>query len=114
VENYRFEFVSSSGCLSACQILVFVKSSLIVATYTGEGSSVTNECELIAWVAVNRHKLTANRLLFIEHYPDYLWKNHPETFKLITFTQQKEGFTNPVWTELDNQTTRVLVQLMTD
>lgn len=103
METYRFEFVSSAGHVSACHLQVFAQLSLVIATYRGEGTSVTNECERIALAAVKRHRLNPDRLLFIEHYPDQVWEHYSETFKLITFTQYKDQFTYPIWIELDSQ-----------
>ena len=113
METYRFEFVSATGHLSACHLQVFAPLSLVVATYTGEGTSVTNECERIALAAVRRHRLNPDRLLFIEHYPDLVWEHYTETFKLITFTLYKDQFTYPVWTELDNLATKELLRVLT-
>lgn len=113
METYRFEFVSASGHVSACHLQVYAQLSLVVATYTGEGTSVTNECERIALAAVKRHRLNPDRRLFIEHYPDQIWEYYAETFKLITFTQYKGQFAYPVWIELDNQTTKEVLRVLT-
>lgn len=112
METYRFEFLSSSGHRSACQLQVCSRHALVVATYRGEGNSVTNECERIALTAVNRHGLNPDRLLFAEHYPDQLWEHYPETFKLITFDQEGDQFVNPSWTELDTRIMNDVLHLL--
>ena len=112
MKAYRFEFTSATGQPSACHLLIVPAQSLVVATYQGEGTSVTNECEAIADEVVTRHRLDGKRLLFIEHYPEGLWQNHPETFKLIQFMRRKTGFTNPVWVDLNTEITRELIDFL--
>ena len=112
MEAYHFEFRSATGHISACHLMVAPAQSLVVATYRGEGTSVTNECETIANAVVAKHQLDANRLLFIEHYPEGLWQYYPETFKLIQFERGETGFTNPVWVELHADVTRELIALL--
>jgi|GEM_PF-4371942 len=86
--------------------------SLVVATYWGEGGSVTNECESIAREVVARHGLKASRLLFIEHYPEGLWQNSKETFKLIQFEHHETGFANPEWIELHTDVAREMLPFL--
>ena len=112
MEAYRFEFKIATGYPSACYLRVIPAQSLVVATYRGEGTSVANACEAIADEVVARHRLDARRLLFIEHYPEGLWQNYPETFKLIQFERDEMGFTNPVWVELHTDITRELIALL--
>lgn len=90
-------------------MIVFANLSLVMATYQGEGTSVTNECEQIATEVVRQHRLKPDRILFIEHYPAGLWANSEETFKLITFHHDGERFTNPEWIPLENQSMKDLL-----
>lgn len=101
MEQYKLQFRAPNGIMSACLITIYPDLSLVIASETDEGMSVTNAVETIATEVVRRYGIDPKRMLFVEHYPP---EQRPqpwgESYDLVTFSWDGTTARNPDWRPL--------------
>jgi hypothetical protein len=86
MEEYVLDYSGPGGHASQCQITIYPKSGLVIATDLGTGTSVTNAVEQIASEVLKRHHMEPDKLFFIEHYTQGPY-GPQETADLVIFDQ---------------------------
>lgn len=100
-EQHTLKYRAPNRIPSGCLVTIYRNISLVIASETGEGMSVTNAAETIATEVVRRYNIDPARMLFIEHYPESQRpKPYGETFDLVTFTWDGLTARNPDWRSL--------------
>lgn len=106
-----FEYAGHWGSPSKCGLLVMRRLDgkvLVIATEIyrqNPGTPVTEWCAPLATQIMQSLDCTPENFIFVEHTPDLKSKLsfYEETFDLLQFEWNGEGFSNPKWERLTNE-----------
>jgi len=115
-----FHFVGYFGCPSKCRIRWTKRSDkvVVIASQLSEdgGTSITNRAEHLATEVCQRYGLDADRVVYVEHYPDRRspgQKLHDpifdEHFSLVSFHRKGATFSRPQWTRIEKTLVETLI-----
>jgi len=102
-----------------CRVRVYDNTGRIVVIASespnNPGCSITNSADQLATLVCQRYGLNAERIVWIEHYPERRVKRSlrddtfEEHFNLVTFRLSGEGFSSPQWTAIDRSRVEQLI-----
>lgn len=109
MEQHTLHFRGPNRYPSSCDIRIYRKSSIVIATDIDQGTSVTNACDIIANEVVSQYNIDAQRLFFIEQYrPD----RPDQTTDLVQFDfVDMKVFRHPRWTHISAEEFNRIIQL---
>ena len=109
MEQYNMKFIAPHRYPSECQITIYRKSGVVIATDIDKGMSVTNACAEIANEVVRQYDVNPQRMIFIEQYrpgrPD-------QTTDLVKFDfADGKAFRHPDWTHIPPEDFKKMIQI---
>jgi hypothetical protein len=101
MEQYTLNFKRTNGFPSQCQILIYRKSNIVIATDIDQGMSVTNACAIIANAVVEQYEVNPQTMTFIEQYRP---GRADQTTDLVQFDfADGKAFRHPNWIHIPRE-----------